>query len=320
MKWLLVGATGQIGQALCQTMVRAGHDLTVLVRTTTDLTFPDGVKVQRADSFNARAFADALNGVDGVIYGVGLPEQFVFDTGVFARVNLDLFRLFLSELEKTPVRRLVYISTYEVFQTVDGRIRETHSPADPSGQTPYFQAMINAHALARSESLRLGLQLTTVHPAAVYGGRNTGDGITNYLENLVNRDHLRMPANVAGRFPVVHAASLSDAIVLALGHTGAFLVSEGMTSMPELARALRCQTRSLVPLTLPGPLAYLGATLLEGVAYLTRRRPILARVQVKFITQGSEPLAEKARAELGWQPMTLDQGLARYLRERVGHP
>lgn len=164
----------------------------------------------------------------------------------------------------------------------------------------------------------MGLQLTTIHPAAVYGGRNTGDGITNYLENLVRWNLLKMPANVAGRFPVVHAASLADAIVRSMAHTGAYLVSEGMTSMPELARALRRHMRSYVPITLPRSLAYASAAALEGLAWITLRRPILARVQVDFITSGHQPRADKARSELGWQPMTLDQGLARYLRERQG--
>ena len=315
MKVLLVGATGQIGYALAAALAASGHALTVLVRGERQ-GFPAGVRVLQAERFTPEVFAGALQGMDIAIYGVGLPEQFAFDTGVFDRVNLDIFRAFLAALEKTPVRRLVYISTYEVFQAVDGQIRETHAPTGLAGMSPYFQAMIKAYALAQAEAQRLGLRLTTIHPAAVYGGRNTGDGFTNYLENLVRWNLLKMPANVAGHFPVVHAASLADAIVRSLEHTGAYLVSEGMTSMPELARALRRHMRSYVPITLPRSLAYVSAAALEGLSWVTRRRPILARVQVDFITSGHQPLADKARAELGWQPMTLDQGLARYLRER----
>ena len=38
-------------------------------------------------------------------------------------------------LKQSAVSRLVYISTYEVFEAIDGIIRESHSPADPSGFT-----------------------------------------------------------------------------------------------------------------------------------------------------------------------------------------
>lgn len=94
----------------------------------------------------------ARQGMDIAIYGVGLPEQFAFDTGVFDRMNLDIFRAFLSALEKTPVRRLVYVSTYEVFRAVEGQIRETHAPTGLTGMSPYFQAMIKSYALAQTEA------------------------------------------------------------------------------------------------------------------------------------------------------------------------
>lgn len=315
MKWLLVGATGQIGYALAHAMAAQGHELTVLVRDGR-LPFPEPVRVVQAPAFTPQAFAQAMEGVDAVIYGVGIPEQFAFDTQVFDRINFEIFRSFLAELEKTRIRRLVYLSTYEVFEPVNGQIREHHTAAGLTGMTPYFQAMIQAYALAQTEAQRIGLQLTTIHPAAVYGGRDTGDGITHYLENLVNWNLLQMPANVGGRFPVVHTASLSAAILRALEHTGAFLISDTMTTMPEMARALRRQMRSYVPLTVPRPLAYASAALFEAGARLTRRRPILAKVQVDFITAGNEPVADKARDVLGFQPLALKQGLALYLRER----
>ena len=68
-----------------------------------------------------------------------------------------------------------------MFQAVGGQIRETHAPTGLAGMAPYFQAMFKAHGLVQAEAQRLGLQLTTIHPAAVYGRRNTGDGITNHL-------------------------------------------------------------------------------------------------------------------------------------------
>lgn len=316
MKILLIGATGQIGYALTQALVAAGHTLTVMVRRMPQPSFAADVHVLQVPEFTHATFCQALQGIDTVVYGVGLPEQFAFDTRIFERVNYDLFSQFLAALETTPVRRLVYISTYEVFASINGTIRESHPISPVHGMTPYFAAMTRAYLLAQDTAARLSLQLTTIHPAAVYGGLDTGDGITNYLENLVNWRLLKMPANVAGRFPVVHAASLAQAIVVSLKHTGAFIVSEGMTSMPQMARALRLQTRSYVPLTLPKFLAYASAALLELLSRITQQRPILATVQVDFITNGSEPLATKAQQTLGWTPQSLDQGLARYLRER----
>jgi dihydroflavonol-4-reductase len=320
MNILLVGATGQIGWALTHALHQAGHALTVLVRRAGALPMPGGTRVLEAAVFDDAAFAKALQGIDAVIYGVGLPEQFAFDDGVFARTNRDLFAVFLQSLEHSPVRRLVYISTYEVFEAQGGRIVETHAPADTAAMTPYFRAMGQAYRLALDAQQRLGLALTTIHPAAVYGGLNTGDGFTNYLENLLQWRVWRMPAIVRGEFPVVHAESLAQAIVKALDHRGAFIVSDGMSSLRGLALALRAQTSCWVPPRIPLFMARASAALFEAFARLSGRRPILARVQLDFITQGWQPVAERARQELGWQPLPLEDGLARYLRTRAQLP
>jgi hypothetical protein len=51
--------------------------------------FAANVQVHQVAEFTHAAFCQALQSVDTVIYGVGLPEQFAFDAGIFERVNLD---------------------------------------------------------------------------------------------------------------------------------------------------------------------------------------------------------------------------------------
>jgi dihydroflavonol-4-reductase len=323
MKILLVGATGQIGHALAKKLGASGHETTLLVRDASKAAIP-GAKVIEVRSFDTATFANALVGQDSAIYGVGLPEQFAFDTSVFARVNRDLFAVFLEALGRSNCKRLIYISTYEVFDAVNGQIRESHAVAGTAGLTPYFAAMVEAYRLALAARERMGLSLTTIHPAAVYGGRNTGDGFTNYLENILRWRVWLMPAGVAGRFPLVHVDSLADAITRTLqrhggpGHEGAFIVSDAMTSLSDLARQTRKLHSCWIPPTIPTVLGYASATLMEGFARLTRMRPPLARVQLDFITKGWEPLAERAASVLGWTPRPLAQGLAQYLADR-GH-
>jgi nucleoside-diphosphate-sugar epimerase len=266
--------------------------------------------------FDRAAFAAALQGQDAAIYGVGLPEQFTFDDSIFQSTNVDILGTFLEALRESPVRRLVYLSTYEVFEVVDKHIRESHPVADTGTMSAYFAAMTRAYVLATTRAESMGTTLTTIHPAAVYGGRNTGDGVTNVIENLLRWRVWRLPTILPGRFPVVHAESLARAIVASLDHPGAFIVSDGMSSLGELARAVRAQARSWVPPTIPKAMAYAATALIEGLARLMRVRPILAKVQLDFITNGAEPLAERAQQQLGWMPMPLAEGLRRYLAQR----
>jgi dihydroflavonol-4-reductase len=318
MRILLIGATGQIGHALSGALSRAEHRVRVLVRSTQGLPFPADLEIERHPEFTPAVFRRVLIDVDAVIYGVGLPEQFFFDRNTHERVNRGLLETFLGELAGSRVRRLIYISTYEVFESRGGVIRESHPVVeDTRHMSVYFRTMVEAYRLVTSVAESHGVELTTIHPAAVYGGRNTGRGVTTYLEDLLHRRFWRVPFIFPTHFPVVEANSLAEAIVRSLGATGPFLVSDQMTRLQEIALELRRQTGSYVPPVAPTRVAQLGAATLEMVARVIRVPPIMAPVQVEFLTLGDEPVATKASTELGWSPLPLSEGLRRYLEKRT---
>jgi nucleoside-diphosphate-sugar epimerase len=274
------------------------------------------VRVLESRSLDAQAFRKALSGIDHVIYSVGLPEQYAPDSGVFERVNLDLLKTFLAEMAHADPSALTYISTYEVFQAIDGVIRESHPVASEAGFSAYFQSMIRAYRLVTDFTARHDIRLVTIHPAAVYGGLNTAQGFTNYIENLLHNRFWRVPFVFDGKFPVVHADSLAEAIIASLAGEGPYIVSEQMTTLKAIATILRQHADSYVPFNMPVQMASAGATVLEWIARVSGTRPIMARVQIDFITQGVEPRPERIIHELCWRPKTLDEGLARYLENR----
>lgn len=316
MKILLLGATGQVGQALTKGLAQTEHQVSVLVRDASGLQFPENVTVLERGDFTPEVFSAALSGIDHVIYGIGLPEQFQFDDSVFDRVNCQLLHTFLEALRSSGVRRLTYISTYEVFEVIDNDIDETHPVADESTMTPYFQSMVRAYRIAVDFARANDIRLTTIHPAAVYGGRNTGGGITDYMENLASRNWHRLPFINPSSFPVVHVESLTDAIIKSLNSPGAYIASDQMTSLKDIARGMRKQAWSYVPLIVPLWLITIGIHLLEVMARITRIKPFASTVQIAFLTKGWKPDPSKAIRELGWKPLPLEEGISRFLAAR----
>jgi dihydroflavonol-4-reductase len=316
MKILILGATGQVGQALTKGLSQTEHQVCVLVRDASGLQFPENVTVLERGDFTPDVLRAALSGVDHVIYGVGLPEQFLFDNSVFDKVNCQLLRTFLEALRSSGVRRLTYISTYEVFEVVDNGIDETHPIADESEMTPYFQSMVRAYRMAVEFARVNDIRLTTIHPAAVYGGRNTGGGITDYMENLASRNWHRLPFINPSSFPVVHVESLTDAITRSLDVPGAYIVSDQMTSLEDIAQSMRKQAWSYVPMTMPLWIIMIGIYLLEAIAGVIKIKPFASKVQIAFLTKGWRPDAGKAIRELGWKPMPLEEGIRRFLAAR----
>jgi len=214
------------------------------------------------------------------------------------------------------VRRLTYISTYEVFEVADNLIDETHPIADESEMTPYFQSMVRAYRMAVDFARANNVTLTTIHPAAVYGGRNTGGGITDYMENLASRNWHRLPFINPSSFPVVHVESLTEAITKSLDKPGAYIVSDQMTSLQDIAQNMRKQAWSYVPLLIPLWVTMIGIHLLEAIARIIRVKPFASEVQIAFLTKGWKPDPGKAIRELGWKPLPLEEGIRRFLAAR----
>lgn len=318
MRILILGATGQIGHALAQALSRTEHEVTVMVRHARDLRFPDKVRVIQYPEFSADAFRAAMQDADHVIYAIGLPEQFTFDQAIFETVNCSLLRTFLEELRKSDMRGLTYISTYEVFENINNRIDETHLIADETHMTPYFQSMVRAFRSAVDFANKNDIRLTTIHPAAVFGGLNTGSGITDFVENLVSGNWHKVPFITKTRFPIVHVGSLADAIIKSIGRPGAYIASDQMTSLEDIARMMRVRVASYVPITMPVSITKLGVSILESASRLIGIKPIVSAVQLDYLTKGWEPSSDKAIRELSWKPMALAEGMDRYLSARSG--
>ena len=203
------------------------------------------------------------------------------------------------------------------FQPVAGVMRETHPIADQYGMTPYFEAMTQANQLAIEFTQKMNLALTTIHPAAVSGGLNTGDGFTNYIKSLLNWRLRRIPVIIDGHFRIVHADSLATAILRSLGKPRAYIVSDQMTSLQKMALTLREHAKSYIPLRVPLWMAHSSTSMLEVFSRLFRIRPIMAEVQIEYITKGWEPRCDRAHEELGWQPLSLSRGIQKYLQDRT---
>ncbi len=99
---------------------------------------------------------------------------------------------------------------------------------------------------------------------------------------------------------------------------GAYIVSDQMTTLREIALTLKKYSHSYVPTTMPLWAANFGASASEFIARLFRVKPIMAKVQLEFITKGLEPKSERAQKELGWTPLSMDEGIKLYLGKRPG--
>lgn len=140
MKIALIGATGFVGSALLDELLRRGHAVTALARTPSKLAARAGLAVVQADVLDAGQVAKAVEGLDAVVsaYNPGwtvpdLHDQF-----------LQGFDAVVAGVKRSGVKRLV---------TVGGAGSLFVAPGIQLVDTPEFPAEWKQGALAAREAL-----------------------------------------------------------------------------------------------------------------------------------------------------------------------
>lgn len=88
---------------------------------------------------------------------------------------------------------------------------------------------------------------------------------------------------------------MANAIIAALQGNGTYIVSDQMTSLRSIAVTLKQYADSYVPFKALVEMARMGANVLEWVSKFTRMNPLMANVQIDFITSWDVTLYRSMR-------------------------
>jgi dihydroflavonol-4-reductase len=317
MRVLVTGATGKVGHATARAAVEAGHEVRALVR---DLAaargvLPEGVEPVRGDVTELGSLKAAVAGCEVVFNAMGLPEQWLPDEGAFDRVNVQGTAAVVRAAGRADVRRVVHTSTIDVFDAdATGVLRETQLATAPKG-TAYERSKQAAERAARDQAAAQEIELVFTNPAAVFGPGPLGSASIerDFLEPVARGRRLKVPFCPPGGLGLAFTGSVGRGQLLAAEHGvpgERYILCDGHATFRELAeRVVRLHGRGRVPPVLPARPARVLAAAGEQVARVIKRPPLLPAGQLHFFLWNARPSADKARAELGWEPTPLDDGL-----------
>lgn len=313
---LVVGATGKVGHATVRALLAAGLEVRVLVRDRERASevLPAGVEIVTGDVTQPPSLDPAVAGCDVVFNAMGIPEQWLADVADFERVNARGTENVVRAARLAGVGRLVHTSTIDVFHAEPGaRFDESTVAGYPKGTT-YERSKQHAEELARAAAGEM--ELVFVNPAAVYGPGPLGSASMerHFFEPIALG---RLPALVPGGLGVVYSDGVGAGEVLAAQRgrrNEHYILCDEHLTLRELAETVvRTAGRGRVPPTLPAPVARLLAAAGEIVAGATRRPPLLARGELRFLMWNAVPDSGKAQKELGWRPTPFEEGLRQTL-------
>lgn len=302
---LVTGATGFIGSVLTGQLVDAGTNVRIFRRETSSLDLLGGVanRVEHAvgDLAYARSLYDAMQGVDRVYHVAAKVSFNPRDREVVWRVNANGTANVVNAALEADIDRLVHTSSADVFGL----------PAEPAGvidESTRWEGGSHRSAYARSKrraelevhrGIAEGLDAVIVNPSLVFGVGRPNTNTRRIVDPVRSGWLLAVPTGCKNVVDVRDvAAGLRSA--MARGETGRryFLGGENLSWL-EIAETLAEAFEVAPPrCKVPPALLTAGAAVAEGIAVLTRTRPVLTRSMIQAATRTYRYDNSRARREL----------------------
>ena len=304
---LLTGATGFVGSAVARTLAKRGHALRLLVRPTSDRRNLAGLDAEiiEGDLTDAGSLSRAAAGCRFVVHVAADYRIWVPDPAVMLRANVEGTRAVMRAALAAGAERVVYCSSVAALgHRPDGASADETTPvteADMVGAYKRSKFLAEQAVLDMVRDERL--PAVVVNPAAPVGPRDIKPTPTGRI--IVDAANGRVPAFVDTGLNVVHVDDVAEGHALALerGRIGERYILGGENLLLRDLLALVAQAAGRTPprLALPiGPLMPLAAVM-EAVARLTGREPLMTRDHLKMARHRMFFSSAKAFAELGYQ-------------------
>jgi nucleoside-diphosphate-sugar epimerase len=307
---LVTGATGCLGRHLVDRLIADGTLVRALVRPSSDTRHLEqrGVEILRGSLVDDRDIRQAVSGVD-VVYHLGglVVDDRPDDTSdalwmQIRETNVDGTQYLALASAHAGARRFVFCSSVRIFGF--GNQMRWHED-DPRTASDLYS---RGKSLAEHGLLRIGrdtgLEVVNIRPRFIYGNHDRyvipklvkqvrkgwiplvgGDAICDvvYVEDCVQALRLAAERPVAGEsFNITSGECLSLRDIF-----------------EHVAAALR---QPIHFVSLPGPLVFALASVIEGGARVGGRRPPLSRAQLRWYLNDHHFSISKARRELGYAP------------------
>ena len=263
---------------------------------------------------------EGMNGADGVFHVAAWYKVGAEDPSVAEDINVKGTRNVLELMEELKIQKGVYTSTVAVFSDTGGKMVDEDYMFRGRFLSEYERTKWEAHyRVARPMILNRNLPLVIVQPSVVYGpGDNSSTG--RMLDAYLKRE---LPAKVKGTYwGWTHVEDIARGHVLAMerGKKGEnYIIAGEKRSMIDALRVAESITGIPPPrITLTPTIVKLMsrmASIIQPIHPLPNfYHPESLRVIAGVSYLGSN---EKAKRELCYDPMGLEEGFRKYLPMRM---
>ena len=316
-KYLLTGATGFLGRAVVDALIKDNAKIRALIMRDDPLAsmLPRSVDIVYGDVCDDQSLKSFFSGADHetcVIHMAGIVSVASNPGMQLYRVNVNGTNNILTCCERRHVGKLVYVSSVHAI------------PEKPKGTVITEEALFSPNCVegdyAKSKAMATslvyhaagcGLDANVVFPSGIIGPGDSGKGsITHMLSSFLAG---RLPVAVKGGYDFVDVRDVASGIVACTKHGlpgKGYILSGHYASIHEILEAAKCATgKKHKVLYLPMCLAKAIAPIYERWN-IRKHRPLFFTPYAVAVLNSNGHFDRMAAARtLGYEPRTLQSSI-----------
>jgi len=326
MNVFITGGTGFIGSHLVKRLVQDDHQVTCLVRKTSDLRLLQslGVAMVEGDITQRASLRPGMQGCERVVHLAAAFKFWLPDPDIYRRVNVEGQRNVMEVALELDIPHVIDVSTAGIWGNAKDKPTNESSAFGEKRYGRYFQTKYEGHLLAWEMYQKRGLPLVSVLPVAVTGAGD--DYVFGPMMQMMKAGQFSSHLFPENRMPTVHVRDVVEVITRLLvkdGITGEkYIVGKENPTNRELDDMM-CQALGLPCLqkTMSGSLALITAYAMTRISDITKKPPLFEYEGIKQLHCDWQVDGSKVERELGlaYTPVHLAfEELAAWLLEEEG--
>jgi dihydroflavonol-4-reductase len=318
MKAFVTGGTGFIGRHLVRQLLERGYEVTGLARSEKSAAALQemGAAVAMGDITERDSMRASMRGSDVVFhlagwFKIGSPDWMSAES-----INVAGTRNVLSLAYELGVPRIVYTSATTVFGDTHGQMVDETFYQEGPFVTEYDRTMWLAHYKVAVPLIEQGAPIIIVLPGAVYGpgdpsliGRLMADFWQGALPAVFGPEFVHTYAHVED-------VALGHILAAEKGRPGqSYIITGPAVPLGEIVDFWGMITGKPSPkVNVPARLVQPFAPAVGALSETVPLPEIYSKETASVLSVTYMATADKARAELGWRPRSLQEGMSETFR------
>jgi nucleoside-diphosphate-sugar epimerase len=315
-KIFVSGSTGFIGSRLVARLAFEGHLIHALYRSENKLPkhLPSNVLFFKGDITDADSLEKAMKDCDAAFHTAAFAGVWHPDEREVYRLNVDSTLNVLRIASKSGIKRSVVTSSAAVFGPSDGTTLSESSPYPAGYFTPYERSKAKMETEV-AKLIAAGQDIVLVNPTRLYGPGplNDANSVTRLMDMYLKGKWHFLPGNGESIGNYVFVDDVVNGHILALqkGLSGEryILGGDNLSYKEFFALLAELSGKHHRLIRFPLSMMLMSAGLMNFFAAITGISPMITPGLVRKYNHHWKLSSNKARDELGYNPVSIKEGL-----------